>query len=48
MTVPVAFSAKFTAAAVVITGVLSLTAVTVTATAWVVERVPSLAVTVTS
>jgi hypothetical protein len=48
MTVPLPFSAKFTAAAVVITGVASLTPVTVTAIAWLVDRVPSLAVTCTS
>ncbi len=47
ITVPVAFSAKFAVAAVVITGSLSLTAVTVMASAWLVLCVPSLAVTCT-
>ena len=45
MTVPRPFSAKLTLAVALSTGALSLTPVTVTATAWLVVRVPSLAVT---
>ena len=44
----VVFSATLTAPPEVMAGVLSLTAVTVTAIAWVVLRLPSLTCTVTS
>ena len=47
-TVPTPFSAKLAVEADVNTGLLSFTPVTVTATAWLVVRVPSLAVTCTS